>query len=755
MSIFSMAIINFFHVSTPKMNIKHLFPFYPQFDMMDCGPACLRMIAKHYGKHYTLQTLRKKCFITHEGVSMLGISEAAESIGFRSLGVRLDTDKLVENASLPSILHWNQNHFVVLYKVKEKRNGKHIFYIADPASKCVRYNREEFEKCWCSLASEREGTALLLTPGADFDQIDEELENTTKRDLIFFARYLLPYKGQFMQLLLGMALGSLLQMAFPFLTQAMVDVGIGDHNLGFITIVLIAQLALFFSQLAIGFLRSWIMLHINSRIDIALISDFLMKLMKLPLHYFDTKMTGDIMQRIGDHARIKSFLMGNTVNILFSVVNFFIFSGILGYYHPLILVIFLVGNSLHVVWILSFMRFRRELDIKRFNQSAGEQSKIIQLIQGMQEIKLNNCERQKRWEWEHIQVKLFRINVRGLSLGQIQQAGSSFFTQTTGIIVSFIAAKAVVDDKMTLGMMMSLTYIIGQVAAPISEFIGFAQSFQDAKISLERLNEIHNQVDEEQNIETKLSCLPVNRDIRLKDVTFSYSGADRDYALDGVSLTIPANKVTAIVGASGSGKTTIVKLLQGFYEPIRGQITIGNNPLSLINPHLWRSKAGSVMQESFIFSDTIARNIAIATDEIDIDRLHHAVEVANIGDYINSLPLGYSTKIGMEGNGLSAGQRQRILIARAVYKKPEYIFFDEATNSLDANNESIIMNNLQTFYKGKTVLVVAHRLSTVRHADKIIVLDHGKVIEECTHEELTARRGAYYTLVKNQLELGQ
>ena len=750
-----MAIIKSFHVFSPKMNIKYLFPFYPQFDMMDCGPACLRMIAKYYGKYFTLQTLRKKCFITHEGVSMLGVSEAAESIGFRSLGVRLDTDRLVENASLPSILHWNQNHFVVLYKVKEKQNVKHIFYIADPASKCVRYNREEFEKCWCSLAGEREGTALLLTPGPDFDQIDEELENTTKRDLIFFARYLLPYKGQFMQFLLCMTLGSLLQMAFPFLTQAMVDVGIGDHNLGFITIVLIAQLALFFSQLAIGFLRSWIMLHINSRIDIALISDFLMKLMKLPLHYFDTKMTGDIMQRIGDHARIKSFLMGNTVNILFSVVNFFIFTGILGYYHPLILVIFLGGNSLHVVWILSFMRFRRELDIKRFNQSAGEQSKIIQLIQGMQEIKLNNCERQKRWEWEHIQVKLFRINVRGLSLGQIQQAGSSFFTQTTGIIVSFIAAKAVVDGQMTLGMMMSLTYIIGQVAAPISEFIGFAQSFQDAKISLERLNEIHNQVDEEQNIETKLSRLPVNRDICLKDVTFSYSGADRDYALEGVNLTIPANKVTAIVGASGSGKTTIVKLLQGFYEPLRGQITIGNNPLSLINPHLWRSKAGSVMQESFIFSDTIARNIAIATDEIDIDRLHHAVEVANIGDYINSLPLGYSTKIGMEGNGLSAGQRQRILIARAVYKNPEYIFFDEATNALDANNESIIMNNLQTFYQGKTVLVVAHRLSTVRHADKIIVLDHGKVIEEGTHEELTARRGAYYTLVKNQLELGQ
>ena len=373
----------------------------------------------------------------------------------------------------------------------------------------------------------------------------------------------------------------------------------------------------------------------------------------------------------------------------------------------------------------------------------------------MQEIKLNNLERQKRWEWEHIQVKLFKINVRGLSLSQIQQAGSSFFTQTTSIIVSFIAAKAVVDGQMTLGMMMSLTYIIGQVAAPIGEFIGFAQSFQDAKISLERLNEVHNQADEDQNIETKLTQLPVNCDICLKNVTFSYSGADRDYALDGVSLTIPANKVTAIVGASGSGKTTIVKLLQGFYEPLRGQITIDNTPLSLINPHIWRSKSGSVMQESFIFSDTIARNIAVAADKIDPDRLLHAVKVANIEDYINSLPLGYSTKIGMEGNGLSAGQRQRILIARAVYKNPDFIFFDEATNSLDANNESLIMKNLQSFYQGKTVLVVAHRLSTVRHADKIIVLDHGKVTEEGTHEELTARRGVYYKLVKNQLELGQ
>lgn len=552
-----------------------------------------------------------------------------------------------------------------------------------------------------------------------------------------------------------MVLGMLLQMVFPFLTQALVDVGINDRNLSFITLVLIAQLALFVSQLAVGFIRSWIMLHMNSRIDIALISDFLMKLMKLPLHYFDTKMTGDIMQRIGDHGRIKSFLMGNAVNILFSVANFFIFGAILGYYSLSILGIFLLGNTFYVLWILSFMKFRRELDIRRFNQSAGEQSKIIQLIQGMQEIKLNNCERQKRWEWEHIQVKLFKISVKGLTLGQIQQVGSVFFTQTTSILISFIAAKAVVEGQMTLGMMMSLTYIIGQVAMPIGEFIGFAQSFQDAKISLERLNEIHEKQDEEIGITSKLRRLPEQHDIHIHHVSFSYSGADRDYALNDVSLCIPAHKVTAIVGASGSGKTTLVKLLQGFYEPNRGEICVGHTPLSSFNPHFWRSVTGSVMQESFIFSDSIAKNIAVSTDEVDMERLRHAAHVANVDDFVDSLPLGFSTKIGMEGNGVSAGQRQRILIARAVYKNPQFIFFDEATNSLDANNEKVIMQNLHEFYKGKTVLIVAHRLSTVCHADNIIVLDKGKVIEQGTHEELTAQRGAYYTLVKNQLELGQ
>ena len=732
------------------------FPHYHQLDSADCGPTCLRMIARHYGRSYTLETLRERSFITREGVSMLGISDAAESIGMRTMGVKISTEQLAKDAVLPCILHWNQNHFVVLYKVSKGRGGKPVFHIADPATQKVAFRQEELEKCWLAKKEGNRdvGMALLLEPGPEFVGYEDE-KRSARRDIFFFIRYFAPYKKQFLQLIMGMIVGMGLQMIFPFLTQALVDVGIRSANLGFITLILIAQLVLFLSQLSVGFIRSWIMLHVNSRVDISLISDFLMKLMKLPLRYFDTKNTGDIMQRIGDHGRIKSFLMGSSINIIFSLFNFIVFGTILAYYNVLILVIFLIGNTGYVIWILSFMRFRRELDIRRFSQSAGEQSKIIQLIQGMQEIKLNNCEKQKRWEWERIQVKLFKIGIRGLAIGQIQQIGSVFFTQSTSIIISFIAAKSVVEGDMTLGMMMSLTHIIGQVSAPIGEFIGFAQAWQDAKISLERLNEVHRRRDEEQGIYAKLTTLPENRDIRLENVTFSYSGANRDYALEDVSLTIPEHKVTAIVGASGSGKTTVVKLLQGFYKPNKGIIKIGETPLGMINPHLWRSKTGSVMQESYIFSDTIAHNIAVSTDRVDTERLRHAVKVANIGDFIASLPMGYDTKIGMEGSDISQGQRQRILIARAVYKNPEFIFLDEATNSLDTNNESIIMGNLQEFYKGRTVLIVAHRLSTVRHADNIIVLDKGHIVEEGTHERLTEKQGIYYTLVKNQLELGK
>jgi len=708
------------------------------------------MITKFYGRSYSLQYLREHAFITREGVSMLGISDAAEQIGFRTMGVRVTLEQLNTELPLPCILHWNQRHFVVCYKIK---NGK--YYIADPASKRLVYEKEEFEHCWFSTQVEGKdtGTALLLEPGPEFYDREEDVKDK-KRELSFFFRYLTPYKRELFQLILGMLTGSILQLIMPFLTQSLVDTGIRDSNLSFITLILIAQVVIFVAQLSVGFIRSWILLHMNTRINIALISDFLAKLMRLPLHFFDTKMVGDIMQRIGDHNRIESFMTGSSISALFSFVNFIVFGFVLAYYDLTILGLFLFGNGLYVAWVLAFMRYRRELDIKRFAQAAGEQSNLFQLVTGMQEIKLNNCETEKRWEWERIQVKLFKISIKGLALGQYQQLGSVFFNQTTNILISFTAARAVVSGEMTLGMMMSLTYIVGQLTAPIEQFIGFARSFQDAKISLERLGEIHQREDEEQTLALKVNALPDNKALQIEDVSFSYDGADRDYVLEHINLTIPQHKVTAIVGASGSGKTTLIKLLLGFYEPNKGNIKIGDLSLKNMNPHVWRARTGCVMQDGFIFSDSIAKNIAIGAEVIDKERLLHAVTVANIRDFIDSLPLGYNTKIGMEGNGVSQGQRQRILIARAVYKNPEFIFLDEATNALDANNEREIMEHLHQFYKGRTVVVVAHRLSTVRDADNIVVLDKGQVVEEGTHEELTARRGVYYKLVKNQLELG-
>lgn len=730
------------------------FPHYTQIDLADCGPTCLRMIAKHYGKVYSAEMLRKHSYISREGVSMLGISDAAEYIGFHTLGVKITFEQLVRDGTFPCILHWNQNHFVVCYRIKKRRDGDYYIHISDPATQRLCFSKKEFLKCWISTKEKGRdcGTALMLEPGVEFGEREDDIV-TGKHSLGYFLRYLKPYKSQFVQLMMGLLVGSVLQLIFPFLTQAMVDWGIERGDMNVIALILIAQLVLFVVQLSVGYIRSWIMLHVSSRINIALISDFLMKLMSMPLHFFDTKRTGDIMQRIGDHGRIKSLLMGNSLNMVFSIVNFFVFTAVLAYYNLTILGIFAVGNTLYVLWVLYFMRYRRELDIKRFYQASTEQSKMIQMIQGMQDIKLNNCEKQQRWEWERIQVKLFKISVRGLTIGQIQQTGSAFFTQSTNILTTYIAARAVVNGEMTLGMMMSLTYILGQVAAPIRDFIGFAQKWQDAKISLERLNEIHAQEDEEHDIDMKMCRLPKNRSIAIKDLSFSYSGAERDYAVKDINLDIPEQKVTALVGESGCGKSTLIKLLQGFYTPNSGSIRIGGMPLSGINPHLWRSRTGSVMQESFIFSDTIARNIALDTDEIDVERMYDAALLANADEFISAMPMGYNTKIGMEGNGVSQGQRQRILIARAIYKNPEYLFFDEATNALDATNERLIMNNLYDFYKGKTVVVAAHRLSTVMNADQIVVMKKGRIVEVGTHRELVDRRGEYYALVKNQLEL--
>lgn len=725
------------------------FPITFQHDSMQCGIACLQMICKHFGREYSLDFLSKLCFATNEGVSLLGIDDAANKLGLKTLCVKASMDEL-DKISLPAILHWNQKHFVVLYKIKKGRK----YYIADPGKGLTTHTNKEMQEHWLSTNSK--GVAMMLEPTPHFYDTKNASGVGEKEihSFRFLYGYVRRYYKYFGMIAVGLALGSIIQLVLPFLTQAIVDKGIKHQDLNIILLILFGQLMLTISRTFIDFLRRWILLRISMKINISLISDFFIKLLKLPMSFFDTKLLGDLMQRMNDHGRVNNFLTHNVLNIVFSLLTLIVFSVVLVIYDKFVFLVFLIGSMLYGGWIALFLKRRKVIDYELFEQQAINNNRTYEFITSMQEIKLQDCEQRKRQEWEHIQKNLFKIQQKSLRLQQQEEAGGIFINELKNIAITVMSAAAVIEGNMTLGMMLAVQYIIGQLCSPVEQLMDFFYSIQDVKISLERINEIHSMEDENGKAGLLTSIEQKSKGINIQNVIFKYNPHVLTKTIDHVDIQIPQGKVTAIVGASGSGKTTLIKLILGYYSVIEGRICIGSTNINDVNKKWWRRQCGVVMQDGVIFSESIARNIAVDDAEIDQVRLLEAAKISCIFDYVMGLPLKFDTKIGRDGIGLSQGQKQRILIARAVYKNPEYIFFDEATNSLDANNERKIVENLDRFMAGKTVVIVAHRLSTVKNADQIVVIDHGKVVETGTHDTLTLKKGAYFQLVKNQLELG-